>query len=61
MFVKYRFTKQAGDAFLFGTAVATNVSQADKITIYVSTNVVLLRVRKQVSEVVLAQSIYLWN
>ena len=38
MFVKYRFTKQAGDAFLFGTAVATNVSQADKITIYVSTS-----------------------
>ena len=40
MFVDYnRFTKQAGDAFLFGTAVATNVSQADKLTIFVSTSV----------------------
>ncbi len=31
-----RFTKQAGDAFLFGTALATNVSPADRITIFVS-------------------------
>lgn len=34
-----RFTKQAGDAFLFGTAVATNVSQADKLIIFVSSDI----------------------